>query len=305
MNRYARWILFAAVAAFFVGSLPVVIEFFCENFYLTGKGITLTKDGLAGCMSFLETLKEYSWHLLVLYAIAAAVIIFMEGLNPDRTILWLLVLFFVPVFGVIIYTFLGPNWDARYNRNKIPKRFEGYGGSSEIDSDKELLACNLYTCGHTVPTVRNKVKILINGDETFPEIIAAIKEAKSYIHMEFFILRDDELGKEICALLKDAAKRGVDVRFLYDAVGSWTLKKRFVDKMNKAGVKMHSFMPVSFAIFRRRTNFRNHRKIMVVDGKIAFTGGLNIGVEYQGNGHLGFWRDTFVKVEGESVAALH
>ncbi|HAH68766.1 MAG TPA: cardiolipin synthase, partial [Synergistaceae bacterium] len=99
--------------------------------------------------------------------------------------------------------------------------------------------------------------------------------------------------------------RGVMVRVLYDAVGSWKLKREYTEALKSAGVECHSFMPVSFPMFRRKMNFRNHRKIIVIDGAVAFTGGLNIGDEYLGKGRLGHWRDTHVRLEGESVAELH
>ena len=119
------------------------------------------------------------------------------------------------------------------------------------------------------------------------------------------IIKDDEIGREIRDLLAEAARRGVKIRVLYDAVGSWSLKVKYFKPLFDLGVECHAFMPVALPIFRRQMNYRNHRKIVVIDDRVAFTGGLNVGDEYLGKGHLGYWRDTHVKVEGEAVEALH
>lgn len=153
--------------------------------------------------------------------------------------------------------------------------------------------------------MHNKVDILIDGDETFESIKNALRAAENYIHMQYFIINDDEIGCEIRDILVDATRRGIKVRVLYDAIGSWKLGRKYARSLKEAGVQCRSFMPFSLPMFRRKMNFRNHRKIIVVDGAIAFTGGLNIGDEYLGKGPLGYWRDTHARLEGEAVAALH
>lgn len=113
-------------------------------------------------------------------------------------------------------------------------------------------------------------------------MIAALKEAKHHIHLEYYIVRNDQIGKQIQEVLIEKAKQGVEVRFLYDAVGCWALPRLYFDQMKEAGVHVQAFAPVRFPLIGSRINYRNHRKIVIVDGKIGFMGGLNIGDEYLG-----------------------
>ena len=308
MHKVGRWILLALFVAFLAGFLPTIFEW-CDKFFV------FTEDGLGVTGHFthtvdvvFRTVKDYAWHITIIYAAVIAFVIFMEGQNPDRTILWMLALIFLPVFGVVLYLVIGPDFRSLRNRKRFrPSKKYGFDESPfphEVE-EQFLIGRMLHACSGAELLTRNRVEILINGEETFPALERALAEAKNYIHMEFFIVRSDELGARIGALLKDAASRGVRVRLLYDAVGSWSLKRGFVKDLEDAGIDCRSFMPVALPIFRRQMNFRNHRKIVVVDGAVGFTGGLNIGVEYEGRGPLGFWRDTFVRLEGEAVAELH
>jgi cardiolipin synthase len=148
-------------------------------------------------------------------------------------------------------------------------------------------------------------KVLTNGDETFQSIMEKIKKAKHHIHLQYYIVRDDELGREIKDLLISKSQEGVEVRFLYDAVGCLKLPRTYIDPLRNAGVQMEPFFPVTLPFFNNRVNFRNHRKIIIVDGETGYIGGLNIGDEYLGkNKYFGFWRDTHLRVEGEAVRRL-
>ena len=308
MNKIGKWIVWALIAAFLLGFLPTIIDTLAGFFVLTEEGLGVTQHFTRTLDTVVATAESYMWHIVIAYSIIIAFIIFMEGQNPDRTILWMLVLVFVPVFGVILYLILGPDLQSIRNRRLFrPAKKYGFDHSpfKKATEDQFLIGSMLHACSGADLLVRNRVEILINGAETFPAIEAAIAGAEKFIHMEFFIIRDDDLGRRIGGMLVEAARRGVKVRVLYDAVGSWSLKARFVKELEEGGVECRSFMPVSLPLFRRKMNFRNHRKILVADGKVAFTGGINIGEEYDGKGHLGFWRDTFVRLEGEAVAALH
>ena len=309
MNKIGRWLLWAAAAAFLLGLLPTLNGAFSEFFTLTEEGFGVTQSFVQAVESVTAFVRNYMWHMVILYAVAIAFIIFLEGQNPDRTMLWLLVLIFVPVFGVFLYLLLGPDFQGLRNRRLFRAAKKNYefdrspfrkGIENQILIGRLLHAC----CGADL-LLKNKIDILINGEETFPAMEAAIAGAEKFIHAEFFIFRDDELGRRFGDALAAAARRGVKVRLLYDAVGSWGLKAKFVKELEAAGVECRSFMPVCLPLFHRQMNFRNHRKIIVIDRKAAFTGGLNVGVEYEGRGPLGFGRDTFVRVEGEAVPALH
>ncbi|MEG1603292.1 MAG: cardiolipin synthase [Cloacibacillus sp.] len=308
MNKFAKWFLWAVFAAFMIGLLPSIVSLAQELFVYTEKGLDVTPHFTKMTGSFCRILKSYAWHFIILYSMLVAAVIFMEGQNPDRTILWLLVLIFVPVLGFFIYLIMGPDLKSITNRRQFRPAKNYDFDHSPFPQHKEsefLIGRLLHAASGADLLMRNRVKILLNGDETFPAIEEALRQAQSFIHMEFFVVRGDALGARIGALLKEAAGRGVKVRLLYDAVGSWGLKPAFVKDLTAGGVECRAFLPVALPLFRRKMNFRNHRKILVVDDAVGFTGGLNIGEEYEGKGHLGFWRDTFVRLEGEAVPALH
>jgi len=154
-------------------------------------------------------------------------------------------------------------------------------------------------------TEKNRVNVLQNGRETFDSIIAAIDGAKHHIHLEYYIIDDDHIGNLIRKLLIKKVQEGVKVRFIYDDVGCWSLPKHFVDSMSDAGIEIYSFLPVRFPLLTNKINYRNHRKIVVVDGIIGFVGGLNIADRYlQGSEELGIWRDMHLRLEGEAVNSL-
>ena len=292
----SKLIICIIAAAFFLGFLPSLIDLFQAG------------GSFAEIFAEIRVLiNRYFFQLVAIYALVVAFVLFLEGQNPDRTLLWLIALVFLPVIGVVIYMIIGPDPSAYKRKREYKKPREEFIRSC----DKETCAGSSYTAKllysvAEAPVLRkNRVKPLIDGDETFPELLRALRGAEKYINLQYFIINNDEIGREVQQILIDAAKRGVKVRVLYDAIGSWSLDKKYTDTLEDAGIECYSFSPVSFARFRRKMNYRNHRKIVVVDGRVAFTGGLNVGDEYLGKGPLGYWRDTHVKVEGEAVDALN
>ncbi len=307
MWKTTKIVLFMILAAFVAGLMPTIIDFIDSTvIYSVREGLSFHPQAAAELASFFRTAKNYTWHILILYAFVIGIVIFMEGQNPDRTILWLLTLVLVPVIGVIIYMIVGPDLKNIKTRKLFKPSKTMLTDMTPFTQDKRfLIGKAIHTASGADLTVKNSVNVLINGEETFGSIKSELKKAKRFIHIQYYIIKDDGIGKEIRDILSEAASRGVRVRLLYDAVGSWKLKREYLDILKRAGAECHSFMPVSFPMFRRKMNFRNHRKIIVVDGKVAFTGGLNIGDEYLGKGHLGHWRDTHVRLEGDSVSELH
>ncbi len=265
------------------------------------------------------------WNVFVmiftLYSFSIGLIIFLENNNPSRTISWLLILFLVPVVGFIFYILFGQNLrkkqrfkkkkakDFRYLENVVNTQKELLEEIDLFHNDESLVKrrlINLLLRNSDSPfTINNKTDVLTNGVETFGSIIDELKKAKKHIHMEYFIIRDDNIGNIIKNILMDKAKSGVKVRIIYDSVGSWKLKKEYIKDLKESGVEVHPFFPVIFPVLSRELNYRNHRKIIIVDGKIGFLGGLNIGDEYLGNNsYLGFWRDTHIKIQGEAIYSL-
>jgi cardiolipin synthase len=163
----------------------------------------------------------------------------------------------------------------------------------------------LYNSEKVLLTERNRVKILVNGKITFEHIISELEKAQKHIHLEYYIIDDDRIGNEIRRILIRKAVEGLEVRVIYDDIGCWSLSDEFIFSLKYAGVQMFPFMPVRFPYLTNKINYRNHRKIIVVDGKVGFVGGLNIADRYiSGSEELGPWRDTHLKIEGEAVYSL-
>ncbi|WP_425447535.1 cardiolipin synthase [Dethiothermospora halolimnae] len=256
-----------------------------------------------------------------IYIFFLGLVIFLENKNPAKTISWLLVLALIPGLGFILYLFLGQNIRKKYKFKK--KKYNDFKHLEEIvDIEKEYLKqsrpfsdsesnvknrlINLLLRNSESPfTVNNKCKVLTNGNNTFDAIIKELKSAKHHIHMEYYIIKDDDIGNRIRKILIDKAKKGVEVRVIYDSVGCWKLSRRYIKTLKNAGVEIHSFLPVFLPVLSRELNYRNHRKILIVDGRTGFLGGLNIGDEYLGRDKkIGFWRDTHLKIEGEGTYFL-
>ena len=306
MRRTGRIILLLLAAAFLAGFMPTLLQIWDETVvYSVKEGLSLHPHFVAQLHSLWTVAKNYTWHFIVLYACIIGWVIFTEGQNPDRTILWLLTLVFVPVIGVLLYVVAGPDMHNLRNR-RLFKPAKPAADRTPFTPDKRFLIGRLlHSASGADLTVRNRLEVLVNGEAAFGALKRELAAAKNYIDMEYFIIHDDQIGREVRDVMAAAARRGVRVRVLCDAVGSWGLGAGFFKPLTDAGAECHQFMPVAFPLFRRQMNYRNHRKITVIDGRTAFTGGLNLGDEYLGRGPLGFWRDTHVMVRGEAAAELH
>ncbi len=269
----------------------------------------------------IKKIRRYVGTIFTLYTIFIALLIFMENKNPSKTVAWLLILFLVPVVGFVFYLFLGQNVRKKnIFKKKRHRDFESFHQIVDIQrqaiedknlfhNDESLVKKRLISLilnnAKTPFTVNNSSQVLTNGEQTFQSIMEALQKAKHHIHLEYFIIKDDQIGGMIKNILMDKARSGVKVRVIYDSVGSWRLTKSYLKEMRDANVEIHAFLPVYFPLLSRELNYRNHRKIIVIDGKVGFLGGINIGDEYLGkNQYFGFWRDTHLKIEGESVYSL-
>ncbi|MGC4375403.1 cardiolipin synthase [Fictibacillus sp. Mic-4] len=255
--------------------------------------------------------------LSIISALFVAVIIFFENRHPSSTIAWLILLAILPFVGFIIYLLIGQNYRKKRKFNR--KALADEEAFTRIVGNKELILSKMSEMGdhqHLFFKLAQKLgkspisfstesKILTNGEEKFSLLLKALRNAKEHIHLEYYIVRDDGIGKEIKDILIQKVKEGVEVRFLYDAVGSLRLSREYVAELRREGVQMVPFFPVRLPFFNQKINFRNHRKIVVVDGDIGFVGGLNIGDEYLGkNPSFGHWRDTHLFIKGEAVRSL-
>ncbi len=254
---------------------------------------------------------------LSLTVVFIGIVIFLENRQPSKTITWLMVLAVFPIVGFFFYVIFGRSY--RKKRLFRKRAYLNDISYAEMPSARSLDQEKLELMGEDQSrTLRlaqrltdfpisfgTETRVLTNGEETFSSILKAMEEAKHHIHMEYYIVRHDELGTRIKEVLIQKAKEGLQIRFMFDAVGSWKLSNRFVGELKEAGAEVVSFFPVKVPILNHKINFRNHRKIVVIDGKIGFIGGLNIGDEYLGkHPSFGFWRDTHLYVKGEAVKSL-
>jgi len=257
---------------------------------------------------------------LTVFILQIATILVLEFRRPANMVAWLLILYVLPVIGFVMYYFLAKEYS---NRRKLRKSGTAPDKSQlaairrcsvvhraadmhapEFEEQERLFRLLAQMNGSPV-TACNRTEILTDGEATFESILAAIEQARHHIHMEYYTLRHDEIGQRFKQALVRKAREGVEVRLVYDGVGSYELSKAYIRELEEAGVHTKCFLPPRLAFFDKRINYRNHRKIVVVDGTVGYVGGINIGDEYLGkNKRLGYWRDTHLKVEGDSVYFL-
>lgn len=256
-----------------------------------------------------------------IYIVFIANTIFFEKNRPSKTISWLLVLYIQPIIGFLLYVLLGQNLRKKWKvRKKTLNHKHKIQQTADIQKEildyiefftneesfvNERLMNLLLRSSNTPFFVKNRIKVLTNGEETFDNMIEKIENAWHHIHLQSFIIRDDEIGNIIKNLLIKKVSEGVEVRLIYDSVGCWRLSKKYIKDLKNAGVEVYPFFPLILPVIRRELNYRNHRKILIIDGNVGFVGGLNIGDEYLGKDpKIGFWRDTHLMIEGEAVYSL-
>ena len=261
---------------------------------------------------------------IVLYILTILAIIYtiiLENRNPVRTLAWILVLVLAPGIGLLFYIYFGMNYRKikmfsmkglgdfkwlQYMSEDQKQRIKKAEllKKEDMEAVKPLMTL-LLNNSKALLSRNNTIEILNNGEATFGSIFKAIAKARKYIHLEYYIIDKGELGEKLKELLIAKAKEGVEVRVIYDDVGSWKLPKRYIKEMQVAGIQIYPFLPVRFPLFTNKVNYRNHRKIVVVDGDTGFIGGLNFADRYlHGLPGIGIWRDTHLKVKGEAVTSL-
>lgn len=260
--------------------------------------------------------------MYMITVVSIAIMLMLENRNPVKSISWIMVLVLFPVVGLILYVFFGQNLRKQkiISRKSIKQvemingyydaiKKQSFGNFLNLEKEeanyKKVISL-IYKNNHSILTSDNKATVLNNGIETFDTIIRELKKATRFIHLEYYIFDQDNIGKQVATILKDKAQSGVEVRVIVDDVGSWHLNNAFFKEMREAEVEIYPFLKVRFPFFTSRINYRNHRKIIVIDGKVGFTGGLNIADRYiSGSPKLGgTWRDTHLRLEGSAVNSL-
>lgn len=234
--------------------------------------------------------------------------------TSQATIAWCVGMLTLPVLVVPLYWVFGRSRFFGYlellrqamDEQRVPaQQYDQYLTDSRSPQPPDDSPLHRLAQGVRRPvTVGNRLQLLIDGDQTFAAILEAIRGAQHYVLVQFFIIRNDVIGRQFAAALMERAREGVEVRLLYDDIGCQWLPRSYLRELEKAGVIVSSFNMREGFRHRLQINFRNHRKIVVIDGQVAFTGGLNIGDEYRGLGPFEHWRDTHLRVEGPAVQAI-
>ena len=252
---------------------------------------------------------------LVLYellVVAAIVHVLMDNRQPDRTIAWALIIFFVPFAGIIFYLFFGVN--TRKERLISKRSMDKLTKSSmlsfveqrnlKVDKRHRPLVDLYVNQDLSLPFKDNKTDIFTSGEAFFQSLINDIIHAKHHIHIDMYIWEDDTIGNKVADALMAKAKEGVAVRVIYDDVGCWRVPQRFFNRMSSEGISVLPFMPVRFPTLTRRVNYRNHRKVIVIDGQVGYIGGMNIADRYVHGIGDQEWRDTMLRIVGGAVYGL-
>ncbi|MER2174514.1 MAG: cardiolipin synthase [Carnobacterium sp.] len=260
--------------------------------------------------------------LYFLNVLLSIITVFREKRDIAATWAWLLVLILLPGIGFIFYLFIG----KKLTREKIfdINSQENIGMPELVQAQKEMLAddeellserqasenakemASLFLeSDESILTKGNKVELFTDGAKKFDSLIEDISKAEHHIHMIYYIIHNDKIGKRVLTALEERAAAGVEVLVIYDALGSRSLRPKFFKTLKKLGGKAEPFFGSKLPIVNLRFNYRNHRKIVVIDGKIGYTGGFNVGDEYLGEyKKFGYWRDTHLKIQGNAVLAL-
>ena len=255
------------------------------------------------------------WLVILAYTIivvAAMLHVLMDNRQPAKTMAWVLVLSFMPLVGIVLYFFFGQNTRkekvvSQRSLDQLTKRsmleyVEQRG--LNLPTEHQALIKLFINQSVALPFKNNHITTYTDGYAFFPALLHSISQAKHHIHLDSYIFSDDPLGRLVADALIDKAHEGVEVRVIYDDVGNWHVKNLFYERMRDAGIEVHAFMPVKFPAFTSKMNYRNHRKLCIVDGTTGFIGGMNIALRYvKGNGKQP-WRDTHIKIEGGGVYGL-
>ncbi len=258
-------------------------------------------------------------YLIIMMITIIAIIV--DKRDPVKSLSWIAVIVLLPVIGMFLYAVFGQNLRRR---RKLTHKERGMKSRLSRIADKQMIEINnlhfdifpdisdnlnvirLLLNNNLSPiTIDNDVKLLVDATATLEEIKIELRKAKRYIHLEYYIIERGAMLDEILSILREKAATGVEVKIIFDDVGSWDLRGRFIREMRREGIECVRFLPVIFPRFTRRINHRNHRKIIVIDGEVGFTGGINIADRYlTGTATFVRWRDTHLKIEGSAVLSL-
>ncbi len=260
-------------------------------------------------------------HLVIINLVLAVIIVFFQRKEPKSVWAWLLILYFIPVLGFIFYLLIGTDMhkqkmfrtkeiedkinDAIRHQEISIRNQELEISYPEMKDYEDLMLYNL-RAADAILTDDNQVRFFVDGKEKFKALAEDLEKAERSIHIQYYIIRDDEVLQGILEILKRKVEQGVEVRILYDGMGGGRFIKRSAWKQIRSmGIHTAEFFPAIFGSLQMRINYRNHRKIVVIDGKTGYVGGFNMAREYLGlDKKFGYWRDTHMRIEGSAVDSL-
>lgn len=257
----------------------------------------------------------FHWLIFIVYVcvvLGTMLTVLMDNRQPAKTMAWVMVLIFIPVIGIVLYFFFGQNtrkekFISRQSMDQLTKRsmLEFAEQQNLVLPEEHSVLINLFkTQNWALPFKNNTTDILTDGTDFFISLLRDIGQATHHIHLETYIICDDPLGRLLADALADKARQGVEVRFIYDDVGCWNVPNSFFEQMRNAGIDVHAFMPVKFPAFTSKVNYRNHRKLCVIDGKIGYIGGMNVAMRYVKGSNGRAWRDTHMRIRGGAVYGI-
>nr|WP_321228289.1 cardiolipin synthase [uncultured Psychroserpens sp.] len=271
----------------------------------------------------IDFLKEHYFSIIIivnyLLVISAIITVLLKNINPTKTVSYIIILALFPFFGLVIYYLFGQQYRKTkiFNRKHIinSKVIQSVGEklkSEEQDlsvlneklDDKIKLIKLLKASEQSPLTIRNEVDILFNGEVKFERLLKDLENAKNHIHLEYYIIKDDVIGTKLLNIICEKAREGIEVKMTYDDVGS-KLSSKMKRQLIESGVNHFPFMPVVFSSLTGKSNYRNHRKIAIIDGEIGYVGGINVSDNYVNtkDSEL-YWRDTHLRIYGEAVKVL-
>ena len=271
-------------------------------------------------MTVLAQAVSYSYVVFIIFTILYVLtilgligVVISENRNPVKSLAWVTVLILLPVLGVFLFLLFGRSLKGvrMISRRKSNKLLGDMAiGKTDIDQlgineESKQIARLVNSIVEPHYFSGNHIEIFTSGQEKFDALKRDMLAAKEYIHLQYYIFERDKIGREIRDILVQKAQEGVKVRVIYDHIGSFLLNMSFFRKMRKAGVEAYPFLKVTIMEFANRLNWRNHRKMVIIDGKIGYIGGMNIADRYvTGSKHKLPWRDTHLRITGNALKGL-
>lgn len=269
-------------------------------------------------LAFWQGVATFLYFMNIILVVFITINLVYRKLDPVKTLSWVLVVNLLPYIGVIIYLLLGQNYRKKkiFNRKGCDEDllrkdlcenqldfFENIDDLGIYTPYRRMLIQNLTSC-HGMVGINSDIQLFFSGKEALDAMYKAISEAKHYIYLQSFIFLDDTIGTKFKELLMQKSKEGINVSVLYDSIGSWSNKKQFDIDLKESGVEVLEFSPVNIMMPTSKINYRNHRKVLVIDDEVAFIGGVNIADRYYDGGPYKEWRDTQMLVRGQTVLSL-